>query len=65
MGGKPLVVPGKNRAHAPKDYPQKLTKWVKDILTIQQAGPKDYNRNTFTSFAAMIFHSVHGTWSYS
>ena len=53
MDGKTAVVHGKNSAHAPKDYPKESTKWVKDTPMIQQ-GPKNYNENTFTSFAAKI-----------
>ena len=36
MDSKPVVVPGKYSAHAPKDYPKVSTKWVKDILIVQQ-----------------------------
>ena len=55
MDGIPVVVPGKNSPHAPKDKPKESTEWVKDILSIQEASPKDYNKNTFTHFAAVIF----------
>ena len=29
-----------------------------DIQIIQQAGPKDYNKNTLSSFAAKIFNTM-------
>ena len=61
IDGKPVVVPGKNSADANNDYPKESTEWVKDILMIQQAGQKAYNKNTFTSFAAMIFNHVQAT----
>ena len=44
MNGKHFVVPSKNSAQ--KDYPKESSQWVKDILTIQQVGPKDYNKDT-------------------
>ena len=59
MEGKPVVVSDDNSALVPKDYPsQKMTKWVKDILMIQQGGPKDYNKKAFTSVTATIFNPV-------
>ena len=59
MDGTPVVVPGKNSAHTPRDYSKESTEWVKDILMIQLAGLKDYIKKTFTDFAAKIINSVH------
>ena len=48
MDGKAVVILGKNGALKPKDYLKESMERVEYIPMLQQAGPKDYNKNTFT-----------------
>ena len=57
MDGKPVVAHGKNSGHAPKDYPNESAEWVTDIVMIQQAGPKEYNKSTFHQFCCKYLQS--------
>ena len=52
------MVPDTSSAHVPGNYSKESTEWVKDILTIQQVGSKDCNKNTFTGFAVQIFNPL-------